>query len=173
SGTMGRRIAKFFLKKLANFVTGRKIPDLNSGLRVFRRRDAMRFFNILPDGFSFTTTITLSYLCSDRTVGYMPIHYEKRKGSSKIRPVRDAFNFFLLILRTAMYFNPLKVFMALSAVLFLAGCSEAFFYLTLSHSISKSTVLLLLTALVVASLGLLADLIIKRLPLEPVERKER
>ncbi len=160
-----RNFAKFFLVKLAQFLTGRKIPDLNSGLRLFRKRASLPFFSILPSGFSFTTTITLAYLTHELTVGYLPVDYRERVGRSKIRPIRDTFNFILLIARTVMYFNPLKIFMAVSLVLMVLGLAEACFYLTVSHSISKSTVLLLLSSILVGMLGLLADLIIKRLPL--------
>ncbi|HVE89966.1 MAG TPA: glycosyltransferase family 2 protein, partial [Burkholderiaceae bacterium] len=93
-----RRPAKWFLNKLANFLADRKIPDLNSGLRVFKRDSLKRFIPLLPDAFSFTTTITLCMLCSKMQVEYIPVAYAKRIGQSKIR-ARDFFNFILLVLR--------------------------------------------------------------------------
>ena len=94
----GRRPAKWMLKKIAGFVAGREIPDLNSGLRVFRRDMAMEFYSLYPSGFSFTSTITLAALSSDYTVKYVDIPYYKRVGQSGIRPVHF-FAFINLIIK--------------------------------------------------------------------------
>ncbi|MFH1562317.1 MAG: glycosyltransferase family 2 protein, partial [Nitrospirota bacterium] len=99
-----RRPAKFFLNRLANYLTEVEIPDLNSGLRVFKKDIAVKFFNLLPNGFSFTTTITLAMLTNDYLVKFIPIDYLERQGKSKIRPIRDTYNFLTLIIRTVMYF---------------------------------------------------------------------
>lgn len=87
-----RRPAKWFITTLASYLSEAEIPDLNSGLRAFRRHDALRLFGILPDGFSFTTTITLSMMCSGMMVRFIPIDYHERTGRSKIRPLRDTWN---------------------------------------------------------------------------------
>ena len=108
---LSRRPAKWFLSKLANYLAGVKIPDINSGMRVFKRADIERFVSILPPGFSFTTTLTLAYHCNDYLIKYVPIDYHERVGKSKIRPFKDGKNFILLILRAKTYFNPLRVFM--------------------------------------------------------------
>ena len=133
-----RRPAKWFLRKLAGFLAGRPIPDLNSGLRLMRRRSVERFLHILPSGFSFTTTITLAMMCNDLPVVYHPINYNRRVGSSKIRP-RHAGQFFLLILRTIVFFNPLKVFMPLGALFFLAALAK-FVYDVFLENLSESAV---------------------------------
>lgn len=104
-----RRPAKWFLRQLAVFLAEKPIPDLNSGLRAFRKTEALRFFNLYPSGFSFTTTITLAYLCNDLLVSYIPIDYNPRMGRSKIRPLRDTKNLFLTIVRSVLFFNPLRV----------------------------------------------------------------
>ena len=104
-----RKQAKWFLRLLASYLSGKHIPDLNSGLRVFKKSIVEQFYNILPSGFSFTTTITLAFLCNEFLVYYHPINYFKRVGSSKIQPTH-AYNFLLLILLTIVYFNPLKNF---------------------------------------------------------------
>ena len=106
-----RKPAKWMLTQLANRVAGEKIPDLNSGLRAFRKEIAMRYLHLFPDGFSFTTTITLASLCDGLRVEFVPIDYTKRSGKSKIRPLRDTFNFLVLIIRMAAYFEPLRVFL--------------------------------------------------------------
>ena len=105
-----RRPAKWCLSVLANFLVGQKIPDLNSGLRIMRKDVVQRFLNILPDGFSFTTTITLAMLTNGYEVRFTPICYEARVGRSKMRPIYDTLNFIQLICRTTLYFNPLRVF---------------------------------------------------------------
>jgi glycosyltransferase involved in cell wall biosynthesis len=115
-----RRPAKWLLGRLASYLAGQEIPDLNSGLRVVRRRLVERYEHLLPSGFSFTTTITLAALVNDELVHYHPIDYRPRLGTSKIRPFH-AFDFLMLILRTVVFFNPLKVFLPAGAVLFLIG----------------------------------------------------
>lgn len=150
-----RRPARSFLRRLASYLAGQKIPDLNSGLRVIRRRDVKRFRHILPPGFSFTTTITLSLMCTDGTVGYVPIDYMKRVGKSKIHP-GHAFDFLFLILRVIVLFNPLKVFLPLGLVFFLAGCAKFAYDITLSN-LSESAVMGVLAAFIIWAVGLLAD----------------
>lgn len=159
-----RRPAKWVLSKLANFLARQKIPDLNSGLRVFNRSSLERFIALLPDGFSFTSTITLCMLCSYMRVVYVPIVYGKRIGHSKIRAV-DFFNFVLLVLRIVMLFQPLRIFMPLGAVLFALGAAKSIYDMTLMN-LSESAIFCLLAALIIWSLGLIADMI-SRLHLRP------
>jgi glycosyltransferase involved in cell wall biosynthesis len=160
-----RKPPKWVLNKIANYLCGHKIPDLNSGLRLMRKDVVNRFVNILPDSFSFTTTITLAMLTNGYAVEYVPIDYAHRSGSSKIRPIHDTLNFAQLILRTVMYFNPLRVFIPLSVTL--AIC--AFLALILSWLFSEKIMdvtfgTLIVTAVNVLVVGMLADLFDKRLP---------
>ncbi len=159
-----RRPAKFFLGLLANYLSGERIPDINSGLRVFRRADVGRFLSILPSGFSFTLTVTLSYLCSGMRVNFIPIAYYSRRGKSKIRPLYDTANFILLLARTAMLFNPLRVFLPVSLLLLLAGIVEVFYYYYVLQvlNISTSALILIISSLLTVMLGLLADLIVRK-----------
>lgn len=152
---MVRRPAKSFLRALASYLAGRPIPDLNSGLRVMRKRLILRFEHLLPSGFSFTTTITLAALCSDALVRYSPIDYHARIGDSKIRP-RHAFDFLILILRTIVYFNPLKVFIPLGGVFFLGGLAKFVYDLTLGN-FSETALLGFLGAAILWAVGLLSD----------------
>lgn len=159
-----RKPAKWFLNKLANYLSDRKIPDLNSGLRIFRRGAALRFFNILPSGFSFTTTLTLAMLSNNYSIKYISISYYKRKGKSKIRPIHDTWNFIQLIIRTILYFNPLKVFLPISLFLFLLGLFILFYsYFFTPKLMDISTVIIIMTSIQVAVIGLLADLINKKI----------
>ena len=159
-----RRPAKFILNTLAGYLAGRKIPDLNSGLRVFRRSALTGFIPLLPMGFSFTTTITLCMLCSGLRVVYFPIEYGRRIGRSKIRST-DFFNFILLVLRAIVLFNPLRVFLPLGALLFLLGGVKLGYDIYIGN-LSESAVLGLLGAVMIWSLGLIADMI-SRLHLRP------
>ncbi len=154
-----RKPAKWFLQKLAGYLAGRSIPDLNSGLRVMKKPIVEMFYSILPSGFSFTTTITLAFLCNDYSVYYLPIEYKKRVGDSKIRPVH-AYYFLLLILRTIVYFNPLKVFLPLGGILFTAGIGK-FIYDIFLNNLSESAILGFLGGTIIWAIGLLSDQIAK------------
>lgn len=157
-----RRPAKWFLKKLADYLSGFKIPDLNSGLRIFRRELAERFFGIFPDGFSFTTTITLAALTNGYRVEFLPINYYKRTGQSSIKPLRDFVGFVLLIIRLVVYFKPLNVFLPVSGVLLLVGFCKAMIDLIHQNYFGVGSAIVILAALQIAFLGLLADLIMRR-----------
>jgi glycosyltransferase involved in cell wall biosynthesis len=152
---LARRPAKWFLARLASYLAGRPLPDLNSGLRLMRKSLVQRYEHLLPDGFSFTTTITLAAACNAHPVAYVPIDYRVRLGSSKIRP-RHAYDFALLIVRTVVFFNPLKVFLPLGAALALAGIAKFAYDLT-RDNLSESAVLSVLAAMIVWAVGLLAD----------------
>ncbi len=160
-----RRPPKWALRKLASYLSETNIPDLNSGLRVMKRSLIKKFIHLLPDGFSFTTTITLSLLTHGYDVKFVPIDYYKRVGMSSIRPIRDTAMFISLIVRTVMYFKPLKVFgPATAALLALSGAWAGFSnYLTGSIAIAP-TLIIAMAALQVLAIGLLADLIDKRSP---------
>jgi glycosyltransferase involved in cell wall biosynthesis len=152
-----RRFPKQLLNWLASYLSGVKITDVNSGVRVMRRSTMMKFLPILPSGFSFTTTITLAMICSEHRVVFAPIEYRKRIGTSKIRPF-DFVNFLVLILRTIVLFNPLKIFLPLGSFLFVAGAGKLIndiFY----WDLSESAVMGMLSAILVWSFGLLADVL--------------
>jgi glycosyltransferase involved in cell wall biosynthesis len=150
-----RRPAKWLLARLAGYLAGQQIPDLNSGMRVVRRRLVERFDHLLPSGFSFTTSITLAALCSDALVHYHPIAYHPRLGESKVRATH-AFDFLLLILRTVVFFNPLKVFLPLGAILFMVGFGKFLWDLFIGD-FSDTVVMGFLGAVIVWCVGLLSD----------------
>lgn len=152
---LSRRPAKWLLTRLASYLARERLPDLNSGLRLIRRDLVETYHHLLPHGFSFTTTITLAASCDDHEVAWVPIDYLARKGRSKIRP-GHAFDFLLLVLRIIVFFNPLRVFIPVGMVMALLGLTKFVYDLTLQN-ISESALLGLLGALVVWSLGLLAD----------------
>src|SRR3954469_18432474 len=155
-----RRPAKRMLTWLASYLTGVKIPDLNSGLRLFRRALAIEFFDLLPSKFSFTTTITLAALNSGYLVEFVEVDYFHRTGRSKIRPIQDTFAFFMLVLRMTLIFRPLKISLPLAAILFLLSPLVLGIGWFGFHKIFDNTALIILFAgfqcLVV---GLLADVV--------------
>jgi glycosyltransferase involved in cell wall biosynthesis len=160
-----RKPAKWFLGKIANYVAGQKIPDINSGLRVFRRDAAIQVYPLYPDGFSFTTTITLAMLTNGFDVRYVSINYKKRIGKSKIHPIREPINFILLITRISLYFAPLKLF-APAGVFFIAMSFlwALFSYIIIGRFADVTTLILFVTGLQLGVLGMLAEMINRRLP---------
>lgn len=159
-----RRPAKWVLNRLANYVTGSTIPDLNSGLRVFRREVAMQYFPILPDQFSWTTTITMALHSDKYAVVYQPIDYRQRTGKSKIVPW-DAGSFAILILRTAMLFKPLRVFAPVVLVCFAYGLVKTILDLAVTgdRNISATALLGFVSALLILLIGMLGDAVATRL----------
>jgi glycosyltransferase involved in cell wall biosynthesis len=150
-----RRPAKWVLRILASVLARRRINDVNSGLRVFNRGALERFVPLLPDGYSFTTTITLCMLASNLTVAYHPIDYGRRIGHSKIK-ARHFFKFIYLVLRLTVLFQPLRIFVPLGAVMFLAGVAMTV-YDGSAASPSAGAVLIILGAIALWSLGLWAE----------------
>lgn len=158
-----RRPAKWLINKLASYIARRKIPDVNSGLRLFKKEIARQYWTIFPDGFSFTTTLTLAMYMGRYRIHYVPIDYMKRGGKSKIHPVKDTYQFILLILRLAMLFDPLRIFMPPFFII----VSLAFVSLIrdIVHlNLAETTVTLFVAAILLLMLGLLADLINKKFP---------
>ncbi|HWG12515.1 MAG TPA: glycosyltransferase family 2 protein [Streptosporangiaceae bacterium] len=154
--------AKWFIRKLAEKLTNSEIPDLNSGLRAFRRPVALPYLRLLPAGFSCVTTITLAFLSNEHGVKYVPIDYAKRAGVSKFRFVSDAYRYILQVLRMVMYFNPLKVLMPVALFLLGLGILKGIYDMVVHpFYFAIDTVLIFLTGLIIASMALLADLIVR------------
>ncbi|MGB6455688.1 MAG: glycosyltransferase family 2 protein [Streptosporangiaceae bacterium] len=154
--------AKWFIRKLAEVLTNTAIPDLNSGLRAFRREVALPYLRLLPPGFSCVTTITIAFLSNQHDVKYVPIDYAKRAGKSKFRFVTDAYRYILQVLRMVMYFNPLKVLMPLALFLLVLGFAKGI-YDMVAHPLyfAINTILIFVSGLIIATLALLADLIVR------------
>ena len=157
-----RRMARSVLRGHCSWLVGERIPDMNSGLRVFRRSIFDRFFKILPDGFSLTTTLTVAMMRNRFSVVFEPISYVERVGKSKIQPVRDTLRFIQLILRTGMYFAPLRVLLPLVGLLSIAFLASLGYDILVLDNLTDKTVILLLFTMNTALFGLLADMIDKR-----------
>ena len=154
--------AKWLIRRLAEFLSQSRIPDLNSGLRVFERDRARPYLGLLPPGFSCVTTITLAFLANGHLVDYVPISYSPRAGRSHFHPIKDAYRYILQVLRMITFFEPLRVFGPVALTLLVLGAAK-FVYdmVTDPFAIAINTLLLLITGVVLFSLGLLADLIVR------------
>lgn len=157
-----RHAIKWFLNKYANYLVKYKIPDLNSGMRVFKKDVFEKYRNLLPNGFSFTTTITLALLANDYRVKYAPIDYFSRGGRSKFRPIRDTLNFIVLITRTSLYFNPLRVYLPIAFVFLILGLGLLGYDIFVLRDISDKTTMVFLWGIQFGMVGLLADMISHR-----------
>ncbi|HEV2888789.1 MAG TPA: glycosyltransferase family 2 protein [Frankiaceae bacterium] len=154
--------AKWVIRKIAERLTGTKIPDLNSGLRVFRREVSLPYLPLLPPGFSCVTTLTVSFLSNAHDVHYLPIDYAKRAGRSKFHFTKDAYRYILQVLRMVMYFNPLKVLMPLALFILTAGTAKlAYDLIAHPFRVTGVTILTIVTGFQIAALALIADLIVR------------
>jgi glycosyltransferase involved in cell wall biosynthesis len=162
------QLARWILRKMVHGLTGVMVPDLNSGMRVFRRSLYQEFRHLLPMGFSFTTTLTVASLYSGRRVHYIPINYERRIGKSNIKPVQDFLGFSMLIVRLASYFEPLRFFLPAAFVLALLGVARAIRDVIVVNQFGALAVILMLTAFQVFVLGVIADVIVRRFQIVPV-----
>ena len=157
-----RSIPKMILVPWVSFLCGTDVPDMNSGLRIFRRDRSIDFLKLLPDGFSFTTTITICLLRNRYAVEFTPISYARRIGKSHIKPIQDTLRFTQLILRTGMYFAPLRLLSPLIVALATLFSISSLYDLTILNNLTDKTVLLGFASLNVFMFALLADMIDKR-----------
>lgn len=151
-----RMPGKWLLWSLANYLTRRKIPDLNSGLRLIRRDVASRYLHLCPSGFSFSTTITMALLSRGYSVAYIPIQVKKRVGKSTVS-VATGLDTIILILRIAALFNPLRVFIPTSLFIGGIGLAWGIPYALAGRGISVGSMLAIVTAILVFGLGMLCD----------------
>lgn len=155
--------AKWFIRKLAEYLAGRHIPDLNTGLKAYKRSVMMKYLWVLPDGFSCVTTMTLAFLTNGHPVAYVPTPYYKRIGVSKFHPVKDTANYLSTVVRMITYFRPLRVFGPLSLLMVGTGLLMGTWHVLLRperRTLEESDIVLMCTGIVVGAVGLLADLIV-------------
>jgi glycosyltransferase involved in cell wall biosynthesis len=154
--------AKWFIRKLAGYLTETDIPDLNSGLRAFRRDVAMQYVHHLPKGFSCVTTLTLSFLSNGYSVKFVPIDYFPRAGRSKFHWWSDTKRYLLQVVRMVLSYNPLKVFLPVGSFLLLVGIGKLIYdWVTRDFYVAANTLLIFFAALQVITVGLLADLVVR------------
>jgi len=156
------RTGKMILRILAFVLTRQWIRDLNSGMRLFRKSIAEKYWHMLPNAFSFTTTITLASIIDGANVHFHRINYYKRVGRSSIKPFRDFFNFSVLILKIVTYFKPLNVFLPFSATFFMLTVARALRDILKDNNIGTLAIILFLISVQAFFFGLIADLIVTK-----------
>lgn len=152
-----RDIANKIYNWIASYVTQFKIKDLTSGFRLIRKSTVEQYIYLLPNTFSYPTTLTMGYLRMGRSLKYIPIKTAKRQGKSKIRLVEDGVRFFLIIFKIATLFSPLRMFLPVSIGLFFTGLSYYFYTFITSHRFTNMSALLLTTSIIVFMIGLVSE----------------
>ena len=155
-----RRPAKWFIRKVACYLTGHKIPDLNTGLKAFKREAMLPWLWVVPDGFSCVTTMTLAFLTNGYAVKYVPTAYRPRIGRSKFHPIKDTLAYLSTVLRIVLYFRPLKVFLPLSGMLMSLGVAKTAFDWWATGTMQESDIVILVAGFMTCMLGLLAEVIV-------------
>jgi polyisoprenyl-phosphate glycosyltransferase len=167
--------ARLVFGALCSWVTGTRIPDVNSGLRVFRTSLAKQYFHVISQGYSFTTTITLAALSNGYFVKYIPIDYYQRVGKTKVKLVRDTLRTTQIILQAIVYYNPIKLFLAFALVS--AACALAFwllYALTWSSVFGVTAGLWTVSIVHFIAMGLFADLVrVRHVPRAPILTSQR
>lgn len=159
---------KFFLRRilkfLVEFTSGREIPDINSGLRIFRRKDILKFFPNLCNTFSFTTSATLAYMMTAKFVKYIPIEYEKRIGKTKVKLFKDSLRTLQFILEAILFYNPIKIFLVVCALMIITSliCFVGAYALQF-YSLFLIGVGMIISSSIVFALGLVCILLSKSL----------
>ncbi len=155
-----RATAKWLIRRLACYLTGCKIPDLNTGLKAFKREAMVPWLWVIPDGFSCVTTMTLAHLTNGYAVKYVPVPYRKRIGRSKFHPIKDTLSYLSTVIRIVLYFRPLKVFLPLAGFLMGAGVLKSWWSFRTTGSMQESDIVVLVAGFMTCMLGLLAEVIV-------------
>ncbi len=153
-----RRPGKWLLGKIANFLTGRKIPDINSGLRAYQKDLLLKLIHLMPNGFSFSTTSTVAYLSMNFRVKYIPIKTKQRTGKSTVNQIKHGCETILLMLRLIVLFNPLKVFMPVSLFLIFMGLAYQIYIICLTGlHVEGGAIVSLIAGIQIFLFGLMID----------------
>ena len=157
AGGWHRRLANAIYNGFASYITGRPIQDLTSGFRAVRRDVVRPLLYLLPNTFSYPTTLTLAVLKVGRSLAYVPITARPRTGRSKIQLFADGSRFFLIILKVATLFAPMRVFLPTSLVCLMTGLGYYSYTFHTAHRFTNMSALLLTTGIMVFLLGLIAE----------------
>lgn len=154
---LGRFFANISFNKFASLITGYRISDLTSGFRAVKADKFGQYIHLLPNGFSYPTTITMAFLREGYPISFIPVIVDKRKGNSHIKPIRDGIRFLLIIFRVTVLYSPLKIFAPASSVLFLSGLSYYIYTYVMDGRFTNMGVLLFLTSILIFLIGLLSE----------------
>jgi len=154
---IGRMSANYVYNAFASWIVNRTIADLTSGFRVVRAEKFREFLHLLPNGFSYPTTITMSFFRAGYAVGYVPITANKRLGKSHINPLRDGIRFFLIIFKIGTLYSPLKMFLPFSLLFFFTGLSYYAYTFTTENRFTNMSALLLSVSVLIFLIGLVSE----------------
>lgn len=154
---VGRLFANGFYSSFASMISGHRIPDLTSGFRAVRADLFNRFLYLLPNGFSYPTTITMAFLRSGYPVGFVPITASRRNGKSHIRPVHDGLRFLVIIFKIATLYSPLKIFLPISLAFFLTGAGYYVYTYLTTGRFTNMSLLVLSASVIVFLIGLISE----------------
>lgn len=153
----GRRLANFIYSRFASVIVGRRIPDLTSGFRAVRRNKFVRFLYLLPNGFSYPTTITMAFFRSGFPVSYVPIHASMRTGKSKIKAIKDGARFLLIIVKIGSLYSPMRVFLPVSLGIFLIGVGYYLYTFLAFSRFTNMSAVLILSAVTIFMIGIVSE----------------
>jgi len=155
--SVGRLVANTLYNRLASWITNHPIQDLTSGFRVVNRRKFLQFLYLLPNGFSYPTTITMAFFRAGFSVGYLEIEAGKREGKSHISLLKDGVRFFLIIFKIGTLYSPLKIFLPISVALFTIGLGYYLYTFFTIHAFTNMSALLFTSAIIVFLIGLVSE----------------
>ena len=155
--SIGRLFGNSLYNRLASLMTGQHIRDLTSGMRVVNASKFCEFLPLLPNGFSYPTTITMAFFRSGYTVSYMPIHARTRTGKSHIRPIKDGLRFLLIIFKVGTLYSPLKIFIPVSLLFFVTGFIYYLYTYTNFGRFTNMSALLFATSVIIFMIGLVSE----------------
>lgn len=154
---IGRSLANRFYSRFASWMVGQRVDDLTSGFRIFRAEKFKEFLHLLPNGFSYPTTCTMAFFRSGYAVGYVPVKVHKRIGKSHIKPMRDGMRFLLIMFRICTLYAPLKLFLPISAAVFMTGLGYYLYTYITSERLTNMSALLFIAALLIFLIGLVSE----------------
>ena len=154
------RLGKFILKLLIFALTSKWIKDINSGFRIFKKELALKYWSLIPDGFSLTTTLTVAAMIERYNIKFIPIDYLKRVGKSKIKPIKEFINFVMLVIKIISYFKPLRFYLPISILFLIASLLRGLRDVLLVNSVGSVAVLLFVVSIHTFFFGIIADLIV-------------
>jgi len=155
--SIGRMSVNYIYNMFASWIVNRNITDLTSGFRVVRADKFREFLHLLPNGFSYPTTITMSFFRAGYAVGYVPITANKRTGKSHINPLRDGVRFFLIIFKIGTLYSPLKMFLPFSLLFFLTGAGYYAYTFITQNRFTNMSALLLSVSVLIFLIGLVSE----------------
>ncbi len=155
--SVSRGLANFFYNWFASKMVGHKVHDLTSGMRVVNRKKMLEFYHLLPNRFSYPTTITMAFFRAGYSVGYEAIDVSRRVGKSHIRPFHDGVRFLIIIFKVATLYSPLKVFLPISMFIFMLGLTYYGYTFSVFGRFTNMSALMFTTSLTIFLIGLISE----------------